>query len=84
MKMKRNTYTLERVGDSVVLAVCLGIRNAKKFDHGVGRRREGKLIYWKGTYSKTQVAWEMLVNRCAELHNLKIVRDFKVERNEWT
>ena len=79
--MKRNTYTLTLVSNSIILNVCLGIRNGKKFDYGIGRR-EGRLIYWKGTYSDTPVAWEMFIERCSELHSLGVKRDYKVERNE--
>ncbi len=78
--MKRNTYTLTRVSDSITLNVCLGIRNGKKFDYGIGRR-EDKLIYWKGTYSDTPKAWEMFIDRCSELHSLGVQRDYKAERN---
>ena len=77
--MKRNTYTLNREGvGTIALQVCLGIRNGKKFDHGIGHR-VGDLIQWKGTYSDNQKAWELLISRCYQLHNLGVVRDKKAE-----
>lgn len=81
--LKRNTYRIYPEGSRAQgLFVCLGVRNAKKFDHGVGGRgQSNNTIKWKGIYSHTSVGWEKLVKRCQELHDLGIGRDMKGEKN---
>jgi len=81
--MKRNTYRIYPEGSRAQgLFICLGIRKAKKFDHGVGGyRQSNSTIKWKGTYSDTPFGWEGLVKRCQELHDLGIFRDMEGENN---
>lgn len=59
----------------LALQVCLGIRNSKKFDGGLGYRDEkSNTVRWKGIYSHTAEGWAKLVERCVELHALGIHR----------
>ena len=81
--MKRNTYRIYPEGSRAQgLFVCLGIRNAKKYDHGVGGyRQENDTVKWKGIYAHATNGWEGLVERCTELHALGIHRDIEGEKN---
>ncbi len=80
--MKRNTYTLEQMGDATSLRVYLGPRKAKVFDYGIARHknRDG-LFTWNGTYSDNPQAKEMFEGRLEQLKKLNIRRDRKAERN---
>lgn len=80
-KLKRNNYMILPHGiDDFTLIVCLGIQKSKLFDHNLGYRQKDNTIKWIGRYKKNKNGWIGLVERCQQLHDLEIIRDYELER----
>lgn len=74
--MKRNTYILGSLAETIILTVCLGPRKTKEFDYGMARtkNKDGNFI-WRGTYSDNPQANEMFEGRLQQLKDLNIRQD---------